>query len=137
MTGMEMIGPIMGMAGKAAQAGGGKGGGGGSSGPSPEQAALAQYHLGQNLLAARSGFANTGTGASTMSTQTANSARFKFAKEMAKASNANDVANAQANTQLQQLAQQNQENQGFQAGSGGFGSQSGSFGSSSDTSSTG
>jgi len=131
MTGMEAIGPIVGMAGKAAQAGGGGkgGGGGGGGGPSKESAALAQYHLGENLLAARAGFAGTGTGTSTMATQASEGARNKWAEEMSKAANARSDAQAAANSQLQQLAQQQQENQGFQAGSqGGFGAQSGSFG---------
>jgi hypothetical protein len=131
MTGAEFIGPVIGAAGKAAQGAGGKGGGHQQSGPSPEQAALAQYHLGENLVAARSGFAGTGTGASTMATQASEGARNQWALEMSHAADKNQQLQNAANSQLQQLAQQQQENQGFQAGSqgGAFGSQSGGFGS--------
>lgn len=129
MTGMEMIGPMMSMGSKAMQGAGGKGGSSGGQ-ASPEQAALAQYHLGENLLAARSGFAGTGTGESTMATMASAGARNQWAKEMSKAADKNEQLQNQANTQLQQLAQQNQENQGFQAGSspGGFGTTQGNFG---------
>src|SRR5262245_1489131 len=105
-----LIGPAMNLA----SAAGSKGGGGGIS---PEQAALAQFHLGQDLLHARSTFAGTGTGASTMATQAAGGARLKEALELARASNANQQAAAQQQQQLQGATDQSQEDQRFQAGS--------------------
>ena len=108
MTGAEFIGPVIGAASKAAQSGGGKGGGQSANQASPEQAALAQYHYGENLLAAESGYAGTGTGHSTMETQATGGARNQRAKELAGAADQNLQLANQANTQLQQLAQQNQ-----------------------------
>lgn len=130
MTGMEMIGPMMGMASKAMSSGGGGkgGGGGGGNKTSPEQAALAQYHYGENLLKARAGYASHGTGESTMATQASGGARNQFAKEMAQASDKNSELQALAGQQLQGIGGQNAEAQGFSAGAGGFGSQSGGFG---------
>ena len=128
MSGAELIGPAIGAASKAASSGGGKGGGGGgSSGPSTEQAALAQYHYGENLLLDRSNFANTNTGASTMATQASEGARNQFGKEMAKAADKNAALQASANQSLQQLAQQQQGSSDFASGAGaaqsGFGAQ--------------
>jgi hypothetical protein len=135
MAGPEMIMPIakgaMSAAQKAGSSGGGKGGGSGS-GPSPEQAALAQYTYGENLLKSRAQFPQ-GLQHSTMVTQMAEGAKNKWAQDMAKAGDANMAAQQQANSQLSQLAQQ-QANQGQQSSdfSSGVqstqgGSQSGSF----------
>lgn len=111
--------------------------GGGSSHPqggvSPEQEALAQYTYGQDLLRARSGYADTGTGASTMATQASGGARNKMAKSLAGASDVNQQLQIAAQTQLQQLAQQNEQNQGFAAGSQGGGQGGSGFGSSTNT----
>jgi hypothetical protein len=129
----------MGVGGKALQSAGGAKGGSGGAGlgntASPEQAALAQYHLGQNLLNAREGYASTGTGASTMATQAAGGARNQFALEMSKYADQNLALSQQANSQLNQLAQQQGDQQAFGAGanstSGQFGSTSGTLDSSS------
>jgi hypothetical protein len=76
--------------------GGGKGGGGGG-GLSPQQAALAEYTKEQQMLKARSTFANTGTGASTMATQAAGGANYAGAMAGAEMSNQNQqIANAQS-----------------------------------------
>jgi len=107
----------MNLASAAGSKGGGGGGAGGAGGISPEQAALAQFHFGQDLLHARSTFAGTGTGASTMATQAAGGARLKEALELARASNANQQAAAQQQQQLQGATDQSQEDQRFQAGS--------------------
>lgn len=120
----------------ASAAAGGKGGGGNTSpqgGVSPEQAALSQYTYGQDLLAARSGYAGTGTGESTMATQASGGARNKLAKSLASASDQNQQLQIAAAQSLQQLAQQNEANQGFAAGSQGGGSSSSGFGSSTNT----
>lgn len=121
MTGAEAIGPAIGLASKAAQGAGGKGGGGGSGNKaSPEQAALAQYHYGENLLAAREATTErSNLGASTMTTQLTEGARNQFAKEMAGAADKNAALTATANQSLQQLANQNAEQQGFGAATGG------------------
>lgn len=103
----------------------------GSASASPEQAALAQYQYGQNLLATQSGAANKGIGASTMATQAAGGAANQYAAQMAGAADLNTQAQQQATSQLQQLAQQ-------QAGSGAqaqgisdtFGNTGGNFGTS-------
>jgi hypothetical protein len=109
MAGPEMMMPMMKgassmMGGKGGGGGGmgGKGGGAGS-GPSPEQAALAQYHFGENLIKNRATF---NMGPSTMETMAAAGSKNQWAKEMAKAGNANMDAQNTANSQLQQLAQQ-------------------------------
>lgn len=130
MGGAELIMPLAEAGISAASSGGGKGGGGGQGGVSKEQAALAQYKYGQDLLAARTGYAATGTGESTMATQAAGGARNQLAKSLAQASDQNAALQTQANSQLQQLAQQQQnqgdQNAGFNAGAGGFGSSSNS-----------
>ena len=138
----SLIGPIAGLA------GGGKGGSGfqspffnaGPGGVSPEQAALGQYTLGQNLLRDRTTFANTGTGASTMATEEAGGARLGEAEQLAQISNRNQQAAAQIATQdfqqqqaLAKLAQQQAQQAGFGAGAstpGGLGTSGGSFGTS-------
>ena len=137
----SLIAPIVGLA------SGGKGGGGasfpffnaGPGGVSPEQAALAQYTLGQRELASRSTFANTGTGASTMATEEAGGARLGEAEQLAQISNRNQQAAAQIATQdfqqqaaLTKLAEQQAQQSGFGAGvgSGSFGTGTGSFGTS-------
>jgi hypothetical protein len=81
-------------------------------GVSPEQAALAQYSYGQNLLKNEQTFSG-GTGHSTMATQGAGGARFKEAFDVATESDKNLAAQF---TQLQQLA----SNAGFNAGSNPF-----------------
>ena len=142
---LSLISPIVGLAGSS------KGGGGaftspffnaGPGGVSPEQAALAQYTLGQNLLRDRTAFANTGTGASTMATEEAGGARTGEAESLAQMSNRNQQAAAQIATQdfqqqqaLAKLVQQAQQQSGFGAGLGSFGTGTGSFGTS--TSGTG
>ena len=121
MTGAEVALPIAmkGIQAASGAAGGKSGGSGSGNQASPEQAALAQYHYGENLLGARSAYAATGTGESTMATQASEGARNQFAKEMATAADKNAALTATANQSLQQLAGQNAEQQGFGAATGG------------------
>lgn len=115
MAGPEMIMPMMKgassmMGGKGGGGGGGMGGkgGGAGSGPSPEQAALAQYHFGENLIKNRATFS---MGPSTMETMAAAGSKNQWAKEMAKAGNVNREQQAIAGQQLQQFAQQQGQQQ--------------------------
>jgi hypothetical protein len=142
MGGAGLIGPAISAGSKAAGGGGGgKGGGGGGfdagpGGVSPEQAALAQYTYGQNLLKAATEFANTNTGQSTMATQASSGARFGKALDLARMSNLNQRAGAQVaaqNFQQQQSLQNLSNQQAGQAGqaagqAAGFGTDTGGFG---------
>ena len=67
-----------------------------SGGITPEQQALTQYTLGQNLLADESQFASSGTGESTMKTQATGGARIGAAEEAGKISDVNQGATYQA-----------------------------------------
>jgi len=67
-----------------------------SGGITPEQTALTQYTLGQNLLADESQFASSGTGESTMKTQATGGARLGAAEEAGKISDINQGAEYQA-----------------------------------------
>jgi hypothetical protein len=124
MAGPEMIMPIakagMSMASsKGGGGGGGKGGGGGGagSGPSPQQAALAQYTYGENLLKNRAQFQ---MGPSTMETMAAAGSKNQWALQMAQAGDQNMQAQNQASSQLSQLAnqqgQQGQQSNDFSSG---------------------
>ncbi|HEX3520768.1 MAG TPA: hypothetical protein VHT52_01620 [Stellaceae bacterium] len=109
----------------------GKGGGtvAPQGGISPEQAALAQYGYGQDLLAAASGTNQGFPGQSTMMTQASGGARNKFAQSEAGASDVNQQLQIAQQTKLQELAQQQEQQSGFGAGSSGsFGSSGGSAG---------
>lgn len=131
------VGSLIGLGVQGAQAA--SSGKGGTTSPqggiSPAQAALNQYTYGQDLEQAAYGYGNTGTGQSTMATQASGGARNKLAQSAAGQSDVNQQNQIAAATQLQQLAQQNQQNQGFAAGSSGSGSGSG-FGSSTNTTSS-
>lgn len=72
-----------------------------SGGVTPEQEALADYGLNQDLLKQGSEFANTGTGMSTMATQGAGGAEIGKALSLAKSSDADEAAYEQA-SQVQQ-----------------------------------
>lgn len=75
--------------------GGGKGGGGG--GLSPQQAALAEYTRGQQMLKARATFGKSGLGASTMATEAAGGANYAGAASAAASSDLNtQIANQQS-----------------------------------------
>ena len=63
-----------------------------SGGITPEQQALTQYTLGQNLLADESQFASSGTGESTMKTQATGGARIAKAEQAGKISDINQTA---------------------------------------------
>ena len=109
------------------KAGSGKGGGGSGGGISPQQAALAQYTMGQQELKIASNAASSGLGASTMKTYEQAGPQFGAAMEMAGQSDANAAS-------LQQLAQaaqnQNTSNNAFGSGfnsTGNFGSTQGGF----------
>ena len=119
MAGAEAIGPIIGLASKAAQGGGGKGGGSSSGGVSPQQAALARYTKGQQLLQSQSQMASSGTAHSTGSTQMAGGAEFGEAYQLAQMSDANQTA-AFNTAQQQQSALQSIANQAGGQGTGGF-----------------
>jgi hypothetical protein len=100
------------------------GGSSGSSGNSPQQAALAQYTAGQQVLAQKSAAANSGLGASTMNTYRQSGSNILEALSASQMADQN-AANQQS---LQQLAQSNQGfNQGFNS-QGNFGTPSGNFG---------
>jgi hypothetical protein len=68
---LGFIGPAAQLAGSAGGkgGGGGGGGGGGQGGLTPQEAALINYEREQKQLQAKSEFAKSGTGASTMATQ--------------------------------------------------------------------
>jgi hypothetical protein len=100
----------------AAKSGGGGGKGGGSGGISPEQKALAQFTMGQQLLKQRSAFANSGLGPSTMSSYEGAGPRLAAAQQEAQQSDANQLQQQQQQDQLLKLAQQAQGQQGFGAG---------------------
>jgi len=111
MAGAGAIGPAISLVGKAAQSGGGKSGSGG--GISPQQAALAQYNMGQAELANSTNFAQQGLGASTMKSYAAAGPQFGAAMQAAGMAD----ANAQSLQQIAQ-AQQNQNTQNNAFGSG-------------------
>lgn len=113
----SLIGPAISAGSKAAGSAGNKGGGGG--GVSPQEAALAQYTMGQNILKNDSMFASSGTGVSTMKTMENAGAELGGAKELASISDTNAAAQQQVNNSLTNLAS-----------SAGFGTQSGSMGTS-------
>jgi hypothetical protein len=115
---------------------GGKSGGTAPGGISGEQAALAQYGFGQNMLAARSNVNQGFPGTSTMETQATTGARNQLAETEAKQSDVNQQLQIAANSQLQKLAEQQQQQSGFGAGSGGFGSSGGSAGNTGGSSSS-
>jgi hypothetical protein len=129
MPGPEMMAPMMmkgassmmgGKGGGGGGMGGGKGGGGAGSGPSPEQAALAQYTYGENLIKNRASF---NMGPSTMESMAAAGSKNQWALQMAQAGDQNMAAQNQAGSQLSQLAnQQGQQQQGNQDFASGFGS---------------
>ena len=121
--------------GQKAGGGGGKGGGGG--GVSPQEAALAQYTMGQKELAINSQFANQGLGASTMKTYESSGPLFGEAMQLAGISDQN-AASLQSIAQAQN--QQNQSNAGFNAGfnpSGSFGGSQGGFSTGGSTNASG
>jgi hypothetical protein len=112
-----LIGPaISGISGLAGKAGGGKGGG--TASVSPQQAALAEYTRGQQILANNSKFASSGTGLSTMKTFANAGAGIGAEEQLAGVADTNlQAQNAVQQSNLQQLAS-----------SAGFGTQGGSFG---------
>lgn len=129
---LSLIGPAVSLAG----GGGGKGGGGGGNqqqGVSPQEAALAQYQYGQQLVKDESQFANTNTGISTGLTQATGGARFRKALKLADLgqTNANAIGAAQ-----QSLAQTQGTAAGQQAAAQdqGFSGNQGNLGQPSDTS---
>lgn len=107
-----LIGPAMSAGSKAASS---KSSGGGVS---PQQAALAQYTMGQNILKNNTAFANEGLGDSTMKTMSNAGAALGGAEQLA------GISDQEAATQ--QSA--NQSNLGSLAQSAGFGSNQGNFG---------
>jgi len=124
MGASALAGPLL-SAGKSA-ASGGKGGGGGG-GVSPQQAALAQYTMGQQELATSSNFANQGMGLSTNKTFAEAGPQMGAAMTLAGLAD----QNAATNQQIAQAEQnQNTQNAGFGQGfqpSGNFGSSQGGF----------
>lgn len=103
-------------------AGGGKGGGGqqypyfqSPGGVTPEQQALAEYTMGQDMVQQGSQFANTGTGMSTMATQAgAVGPAFTEAASLAQSSDANQQAMMKAQQVGEQINNQNITNQSNQ-----------------------
>lgn len=100
--------------------GGGKGGGGAKTGQAdpnagitPEQAALAQYTFGENVLGDRAQFAKLGMGPSTAETQAVGGSRFKEVEDAAKMQHQDYLAMAQFDQAQNQAKQQ----QAGQAGS--------------------
>lgn len=129
---LSLIGPAMQLAGGGGGKGGGGGGGNQDQGVSPQQAALAQYLYGQQLVKDQSQLAHTNTGISTMSTQMAGGARIGKALRLAGIgqTNADAIGKAQ-----QSLAQTQGTAAGQQAAAAdqGFGGNQGSLNQGSDT----
>jgi hypothetical protein len=101
---------------------GGGGKGGGSGGVSPQEAALAQYTLGQKDLQSASASANFGTPMSTMHTQADTGNVTGWAQEMAAMSDANQAAqNAQSQQSLSGLLSLAQQAGGLGGLAGGLG----------------
>lgn len=121
----SLIGPaVSGISGLAGKAGGGKGGG--TASVSPQEAALAEYTRGQNILKNNSMFASSGTGLSTMKT---------FANAGAGIGAEQQLAGI-ADTNLQAQNAVNQNNLQSLASSAGFGNTTGNFGNTNTGSST-
>lgn len=99
----------------ASSAASSKSGGGGAS---PQQAALAQYTMGQNILKNNSAFASEGLGDSTMKTMSNAGAALGGAEQLAGISDQEAAAQQSADT----------SNLGSLAQSAGFGSNTGNFG---------
>jgi hypothetical protein len=113
---------------------GGKGGSAGSpSTLSPQQASLAEFTMGQNMLKNNSTFANSGTGMSTMKSYADAGAQFGGAQQAAGLADQNAAEATAANSSLQSLA----SSAGFGSTGGNFGSTGGSFDNSGVNTSTG
>jgi hypothetical protein len=99
-----LLSPIMQLAGSGGgKGGGGGGGGGGQGGLTPQETALIEYQRKQGQLQARSLFAKSGTGASTMATQAAGGPNIKAALQASGISDQNQAAQGAG---LQDLAKQ-------------------------------
>lgn len=131
---LSLIGPVAQLAGGGGGKGGGGGGGSQPQGVSPQEAALAQYKYGQQLVKDESQFANTNTGISTGLTQMTGGARFGKALQLANTAqtNANAIGAAQqslAQTQGTAAGQQAAaQDQGFSGNQGSLGQPSGASG---------
>ena len=100
----SLIGPAVNLGGKAANAAKGSSSGGG--GLSPQEAALMQYTMGQNILANNSRFASSGMGLSTNKTFANAGAAIGAAAKGAQISDQNLANNsAVQQSSLQSLAQ--------------------------------
>jgi hypothetical protein len=123
----SFIGPAVGLASKAAG-----GGSSGSGGLSPQQAALAAYTQGQNILKNNAAFASEGMGLSTNKSFANAGAVLGGSSQAAGISDAAAAAQQQANqanqSSLQSLAS------GFGTTQGSFGNTGGNTGGSTDTS---
>jgi hypothetical protein len=118
------IAPAIGLGGKAANAiGGGKTNSSTPSSLSPQQAALAEFTMGQQMLNNNSKFASSGTGLSTMKTLSNAGAQIGGATEAAGLADKNAAAAQAANASLTNLA----SSAGFGSTGGNFGSTGGSF----------
>jgi hypothetical protein len=124
----SLAGPLIGLGSSAI----GSSKGGVSGGLSPQQAALSQYDMGQSILQNSSTAANSGTGASTMSSYADAAAGIGAATQAAGMSDTNAQGQLAENQSLQNLA----SSAGFGTQGGSFGTQSGNFGSSVDTNPT-
>jgi hypothetical protein len=100
---LGFIGPAAQLAGSAGGKGGGGGGGDSQGGLTPQELALVEYQRQQGQLQARSEFAKSGTGASTMATQAAGGPNIKAALQASGIAGQNRNA---LDAGLQQLAQQ-------------------------------
>lgn len=79
-----------------------------AGGVTPEQQALAQYTMGQDMVSQGSQFANAGTGMSTMATQGAGvGPAFTRAASLAQSSDANQMAMQKAQQNAQSINNQN------------------------------
>jgi hypothetical protein len=125
----SVISPIASLGGKAVgSALGGKSGSAGSpSTLSPQQASLAEFTMGQNMLKNNSAFANSGTGLSTMKSYADAGAQFGGAQQAAGLADQNAAEATAANSSLQSLA----SSAGFGSTGGNFGNTGGNFGDSS------
>jgi hypothetical protein len=111
-------------------AAGGKGGSSSTAGGvSPQEAALAQYTMGQSILHNNAAFAHSGTGASTMNTYANTGPQFQAALTMAGMADQNAAAQQQVNQSQQAPLDQLAQSAGFGSTGGNFGNTGGNLGS--------
>jgi len=129
MAAAGLIMPLISLIGSAASSGSQSA----NSGLTPQQAALQAYKTKQQILKNNSAMATEGIGASTMNSYADASALIGGAMGAAGTADANAAAFNNASG-LQNLASNQQFNQGFGSQGGQFGNQGGSFSSDSQTS---